>query len=102
MAAEQSAVVDRPDQQRFVLEKEGAEAELVYRTPPGRLVVVHTGVPRHLEGQGLAGRLVRAATERAARERLTLVPQCWYAARWLRRNPDAAATVAIDWDGAGA
>ena len=76
---------------------DGEIAELVYRRRADRLILVHTGVPETLAGQGLGGRLVAAAVERAAREHLTLVPLCPFARDWLERHPDAAATVNIDW-----
>jgi predicted GNAT family acetyltransferase len=51
-------------------------AELVYRRSGSRLVLVHTGVPRALEGRGVGGALIRAAVAKAAAEGLTVVPLC--------------------------
>lgn len=90
-------VVDNPEEGRFVLRQDGHEAELTYRARGGRLVLVHTGVPEELGGRGVGGRLVRAAIERAAREQLTVVPVCPFAADWLRRHPDVASTLSVDW-----
>jgi len=90
-------VVDEAAHHRFVLEQDSEVSELVYRLNGDRLVLVHTGVPESLRGRGVAGRLVRAAAERAATEGLTVVPWCPYARRWLQDHPDTAATVAIDW-----
>jgi hypothetical protein len=83
---------------RFVLERDGATAELVYDARrAGRLVLVHTGVPDELGGQGIGGRLVEAALDRARAERLTVVPWCPFARRWLTEHSEAAAVVEIDW-----
>ena len=82
---------------RFVVEQDGALAELVYRTEPGRLVLVHTEVPESLGGRGIGATLVRAAVARASSEGLTVVPWCPFARRWLQDHPDDAATVTIDW-----
>jgi predicted GNAT family acetyltransferase len=87
---------------RFVVEHADAdgemeEAELVYAEQPGRLVLIHTGVPDSLAHHGIGGLLVRAAIERADREALTVVPWCPFARKWLREHPDEAATVDIDW-----
>jgi hypothetical protein len=90
-------VVDDATNHRLVLETGGEEAELVYRTNGRRLVLVHTEVPESLGGQGIGGRLVAAAVERARREDLTLVPVCPYARQWLERHPDAIEEVSIDW-----
>ncbi len=90
-------VRDDPGHHRFVFEDDGALAELVYSREPGRLILVHTGVPDALGGRGIGGRLVRAALARAADEGLTVVPWCPFARKWLRDHPDVAGTVTIDW-----
>ena len=82
---------------RLVLGHDSAQAELVYRQVGSRLVLVHTGVPEALSGQGIGGRLVRAAVDRARAEGLTLVPYCPFAAEWLRAHPDEVAGIPIDW-----
>lgn len=91
-------VVDVTAESRFVVTAEGREAELVYELAPGRLVLVHTGVPDELGGRGMGGRLVRAAVERASSEHLVVVPWCPFARRWLRQHPEVADGVQIDWD----
>jgi predicted GNAT family acetyltransferase len=70
---------------------------LDYEVEDGRLVLVHTEVPKQLGGRGLGGRLVQAGVERAAREGLTVAPWCPYARKWLRDHPDAIASVVVDW-----
>ena len=92
--ADPSDVTD--DGSRFLLEIDGHEAELVYRLDGDRLVLVHTGVPDELGGQGLGGVLVRAALDRAEAEGLTIVPECPFARSWLDKHPDEAARVTID------
>jgi predicted GNAT family acetyltransferase len=95
--AAEPAVIDLPEQGRFVVEVEGQTAELVYRAEPGRLILVHTGVPSELEGRGIGSVLVRASIARAADQGLTVVPWCPFARRWLRDHPDVSAGVTIDW-----
>jgi hypothetical protein len=90
-------VADNEGEHRFELVEDGQQAELVYRLSDGRLVLVHTGVPDDLGGQGIAGRLVQASVDRAAEDGLTLVPQCSYARTWLQEHPDAVGDVHIDW-----
>src|SRR3954462_8768107 len=96
--ASELEVRDVPAEHRFVVQHDGALAELVYRAEPGRLVLVHTGVPDALEGRGIGGCLVRAAGTRAAAPHLTVGPWCPFAPGWLPAHPDVAATVTIDWD----
>lgn len=93
-------VTDNRAASRFEATVDGHVAELVYRRDGDRLVLVHTGVPAELEGRGVGGELVSAAVEVAASERLRIVPNCPFAAGWLRRHPDVAGRVTIDWPGA--
>ena len=87
---------------RFEIRAGAQLAELVYRRNGNRLVLIHTGVPPELGGQGLGGRLVTAAVGRAARDGLTIVPLCPFARGWLESHPDVAGRAAIDWgDGPG-
>jgi len=90
-------VVDDHAESRFEIEIDGVVAELVYRRRADRLVLIHTAVPDKLAGHGVGGQLVRAAVDRAAKERLTLVPLCPFARDWLERHPDVADTVDVDW-----
>lgn len=90
-------VVDNRAESRFELDLDGALAELIYRRRADRLVLVHTEVPAAMSGQGIGGRLVKAAVDRAATEGLTVVPLCPFARRWLERHPESAGQVNVDW-----
>ena len=96
-SADEIDVVDVPAESRFVVRRDGYEAELVYTVHDGRFLLLHTEVPNELGGHGIGGRLVTAAVARAGAENLTVVPWCPFARRWLRDHPDVAATVTIDW-----
>ena len=89
-------VVDDPAASRFMVEADGKVAELVYQLEGDRLLLIHTGVPRALEGRGLGGKLVAAAMDEAKRRGLTVVPLCPFARGWLVRHPDVAATVPVE------
>jgi predicted GNAT family acetyltransferase len=95
--SDSAEVIDNTDASRFELRTDGWLAELIYRIRGDRLVLVHTEVPVELEGRGIGGRLVTAAVDRAAREKLTLVPLCPFARGWLERHPEAASKVVIEW-----
>ncbi|MGP0031795.1 MAG: GNAT family N-acetyltransferase [Acidimicrobiales bacterium] len=96
-ASEDRAPRDDPESHRFLFEQDGLLAELIYRSDPEALVLVHTEVPAGLGGRGIGGRLVRAAVQKAQREHLTVVPWCPYARDWLGKHPDVAQGVAVDW-----
>lgn len=82
---------------RFVIAVDGAEAELIYRTQPGRLILVHTEVPESLGGRGFGAKLVMAALARARERGETVVPWCPFARRWMHQHPDAVAGITVDW-----
>lgn len=90
-------VTDDQAESRFELRSGGHLAELMYRRNGNRLVLIHTEVPVELEGQGIGGRLVRAAIDRAARDGMTVVPLCPFARGWLQRHPDVADRVPVEW-----
>jgi predicted GNAT family acetyltransferase len=89
-------VTDDPVGSRLELSAGDQRAELVYRRHGGRLVLLHTYVPPQIERHGYGGALVRAAVAKASAEGLTVVPLCPFARDWLKRNPDVAATVEVD------
>jgi uncharacterized protein len=90
-------VTDNQAESRFELGAGELLAELRYHRNGKRFVLLHTEVPAELEGHGFGGRLVAAATDRAARQGLTLVPLGPFACSWLERHPDEAAKATIDW-----
>jgi len=87
---------DRPHH-RFVFGNDGAVGELTSEVDGDRMFLRHTEVAEPLHGQGVGGQLVTAAIARAIDDGLTVVPWCPYARRWLRKHPDVAGTVAVDW-----
>lgn len=91
-------IVDNAARSRYEVTRDGHTAELDYMIEGDRIVLLHTEVPRALGGQGIGGELVQAAAQRAAGDRLTIVPLCPYARRWLEKHPDRVGAVAIDWN----
>jgi predicted GNAT family acetyltransferase len=102
MSNAEPTVVDDLGGERFLYRENGAASVLSYRAGNNQLVLLHTEVPEALRGRGIAGRLVRAAVERAERSGETLVPWCPYARKWLADHPELAGRVAIDWSDAPA
>jgi hypothetical protein len=73
--------------QRFVAVVDGRECECAYLLADGVARLVHTEVPRALEGRGIAAALVRQALEWARAEGLKVRPVCGYVASYMRRHP---------------
>jgi predicted GNAT family acetyltransferase len=77
-----------PDQNRFILEYEGAQAFLEYRIFNLKGVTAidftSTFVPPECRGKGLAEKLVRAGIKWAKEQGYELHASCWYAAKFIR------------------
>ena len=78
----------QPEQKLFKTEVEGRTAFVQYRLLNGGLDIIHTIVPRPLEGQGIAAALVKAAYDYAVANGLKPKATCSYAVEWLQRHPE--------------
>ncbi|HEV8694055.1 MAG TPA: GNAT family N-acetyltransferase [Lysobacter sp.] len=79
-----------PAAHRFTTVVEGAEAEVTYYYDGEVLVINHTGVPRPLEGRGIASELVRAVFEFARGIGMKVRPACSYSAAWVQKHKQYA------------
>ena len=78
-----------PNRHRFFVEVTGGTAELSYRPIDAHtLDLVHTGVPEESAGQGIAGKLAKAAFAWARQDGMKLVVTCPFVRKWLERHPD--------------
>ena len=76
---------------RYVIRKDGHEAELTYAIlPSARIVAEHTGVPEPLGGKGVAQALVTRLVEDARAEGMQIVSRCSYVEAQRKRHPDWA------------
>lgn len=76
---------------RYVIRKDGAEAELTYSIlSPQTVIADHTGVPEAHKGTGMGRALVRRLVEDARAEGFRIVPLCPYVNAERRRHPDWA------------
>jgi predicted GNAT family acetyltransferase len=76
---------------RFVMERDGQIAELIYAEVDARTVDFHhTYVPPALRGGGLAGTLVAHALDWARASGHQVVTSCPYVAAYVRRHPEYA------------
>lgn len=77
-----------PEQRRFVIDHEGAEAVLQYslNTQAGKTAIDFnsTFVPPAFRGKGLAEKLVREGIKWAKEQNYELHASCWYAAKFIR------------------
>lgn len=77
-----------PEQKMFKADIEGRTAFVQYRILGKSLDIIHTIVPRPLEGQGIAAALVKAAYDYGLTNGLKPKATCAYAVKWLQRHPE--------------
>lgn len=75
-------------QHQFQYEEDAQMARLDYTLANGVMTITHTGVPRPLEGRGIAGDLTRTALDTARREGWKVRPACSYAHAYINRHPE--------------
>lgn len=76
------------EQKLFKTEVEGRTAFVEYRLVGNSLDIIHTIVPKSLEGRGIAAALVKTAYDFALRNGLKPKATCSYAVKWLERHPE--------------
>jgi predicted GNAT family acetyltransferase len=92
--AERVELVDAPERERYELSIEGALGGFTaYRTRPGLIAFIHTEVDEHLQGRGLADRLIRFALEDARARGLAVLPFCPFVKAFIERHREFAALV---------
>lgn len=79
--------------ERFELDLADDTAYIEYVRLPEVLVLTHTHVPKAYEGRGIGSELVRATLEDIRTQRLRIVPQCVFVARYIERHPEWAEIV---------
>jgi uncharacterized protein len=81
-------VKDNPAQNRFEATIEGHAAIIDYKLGPGEITVLHTEVPKELEGRGIAGAMTKFALEQIRERGLQLIPLCPYMRAYLKKHPE--------------
>ena len=79
------SVINNTEASRYQMDAEGKLAIADYRLRGNTLTITHVGVPRELEGRGLAKRLMDGVVADAKARGLTIDPVCPYAAAYMKR-----------------
>ncbi|MGK2905548.1 MAG: GNAT family N-acetyltransferase [Desulfuromonadales bacterium] len=74
--------------ERFEIKYEKFMALLEYKITDNQMTLVHTEVPKELEGKGLGGKLVKFALEHALLNNLGVVAQCEFAQSYIERHKE--------------
>jgi uncharacterized protein len=82
-------VLDAPESSRFEIHVDGKLAGFaVYRLRHGRISFIHTEIDDAFSGQGLGGKLVRAALDAARTRDLAVIPLCPFVRGWIQKHED--------------
>ena len=85
-----SNVRDNTERHRFELDAGGHIAFSNYKRADGVLTILHTEVPKDLEGHGIGSALIRGVLDIARAEGLTVVPVCPFAKAYMDRHAEYA------------
>jgi uncharacterized protein len=83
-------VRDNAERHRFELDVDGKMAYSNYRRADGLLTVMHTEVPKELEGRGIGSALVRGLLDIARAEGLKVRPLCPFVKAYVDKHPEYA------------
>lgn len=81
-------IIHRPEIGRFEAMVDGLRCEADYQLDGPLMRMTHTGVPRQLEGRGIAAELVKAALAWARSQGYKVQPLCSYVRIYIQRNPE--------------
>lgn len=87
MTPEGLDIVHHSEAGRFEAWVEGLRCEVDYTLVGSVMHITHTGVPRQLEGRGLAAALVQHALQWARTQGHRVRPVCSYVEVYMRRHP---------------
>ena len=73
---------------RFEIEQDGAVAYLEWALAGNVLELIHTEVPKEMQGTGAGSSLVQSALEWAREHRVKVDVICPFATEYLKRHPE--------------
>lgn len=83
-------VQDNLARQRFELALDGHTAFATYQRADGVLTILHTEVPKELNGRGIGSKLVRGILDGARAAGLKVRPLCPFVASYMDKHPEYA------------
>jgi predicted GNAT family acetyltransferase len=81
-------VVHLLNDNRFEVDLGQEKAILIYMIKAELFILLHTEVPPVFEGQGIAGKMARAALEYARNEGFKVRSYCSYTTGYIERHPE--------------
>jgi uncharacterized protein len=81
---------DNTNLHRFELDADGHIAFSEYKRVDGVLTILHTEVPKALEGRRIGSSLIRGVLDTARAQGLKVKPLCPFAKAYIERHPEYA------------
>jgi len=81
-------IIDNTDRRRFELKVGEDIAFITYEKDNGRLILLHTEVPRSLGGRGIGSAMAHAVLEEARRSGRPVVACCEFSASYVKHHPE--------------
>jgi predicted GNAT family acetyltransferase len=81
-------VFNNSERKQFEIKVDGETAELQYRFHEGQIWLMHTEVPKNLEGKGIASTLAHYGLEWAKENNMKAKVLCPLVAIYLKRHPE--------------
>ncbi len=94
LAVDDLEVIDNRDANRYEIRLGDDLALVTYRRRGSTIALIHTEVPKALEGHGMAARLAKHALDEARTNGLDVIPFCPYVSAYIGRHPEYADIVA--------
>jgi predicted GNAT family acetyltransferase len=85
-----SNVRDNTERNRFELDADGHIAFSNYKRADGVLTILHTEVPKALEGRGTGSALIRGVLDTARSQGLKVIAVCPFAKGYIERHAEYA------------
>ena len=85
-----SEVRDNTARRRFELDLDGHTAFSTYRREGSLLTILHTEVPKELNGRGIGSALARGLLDIARVQGLKVKPLCPFVASYMDKHPEYA------------
>jgi predicted GNAT family acetyltransferase len=82
-------VIDNEDSNQYEFHIDGLVPRIEYiKAKDDKIYLIHTEVPRELEGKGIGTALVKKVLEEIRENDLTMVPLCPFVATYIKRHPE--------------
>jgi len=88
-----ATVRDNPDHNRFEMDTPAGLAFARYRRDGSTLMILHTEVPRAIEGRGIGSQFVQGMLDIVRGRNETVVPLCGFVRHFIAQHPDYAGLV---------